>query len=351
MATTSHIPELLAQKIIPKEFKKGHDLEKFIKQCHRYFSVKNIIDEKTREDAMYCLLDVDLHEAYEKTEGKVNGFAGRLRQAFEDPKDMLEDLTNMLNYRKGMEKAAEFIQKVDNFVDKVLAHEWTKEKLTALMLVHACGNKEVEKEVVLKKMENVQEIKETILLMEKVEEKLDQVNAVRSYANIVQGAAQGGRKQTNKPTNQFQREFRLQCLSCKRVGHDIKNCPSRTAIECWTCGGKGHVSRNCPESKPPTCFACGKLGHIRRECQVVKCSRCGRNGHKMEECYTRLNGTGQNMRRFNGNFRGYNGKGVNVIEDNDEYIEELNSIHEEDCKTTYPKDKAPLVGELVGAIY
>ena len=64
MATTPS-GDNLADRIIPKEFSKGQDLNRFIKQCQLYFKVRGTKSEKAKENAMYCLLVVDLHPAYE----------------------------------------------------------------------------------------------------------------------------------------------------------------------------------------------------------------------------------------------------------------------------------------------
>ena len=124
---TMHSADNLAERIIPAEYSKGQDLDRFIKQCQRYFTAKGTKNERAKENAMYCLLDVDLHTAYEKTEGKASGFEKRLRLAFEEQKDLLGDLEQMPNYRKGKEDAADFIQKVRMLVKKVLAHDLSEE--------------------------------------------------------------------------------------------------------------------------------------------------------------------------------------------------------------------------------
>ena len=307
---------------------------------------------------MFCLIDVDLHEEYERTEGKAVGFEDRLRLAFGKPNDLLEDWKEILEYKKGNDNATTFIQKVKSMVKKVMSHEVTEEKLTALILVHASENKEIQKEVLMKKLEDVKEIEETIILMEKVEEKTTQVNTVRTYANVSKSNIQHGRRPLQTNGERRNTERRLECRNCNGYGHESRNCRNNKTVECWTCHRKGHISRNCPDKKPLTCFACGKIGHIRRECQLIKCIRCKRNGHKSEECYTKLSrydtGGRYSQERNKINYK-YEERKINAVEDEEDElldtISNVNEIADEDCGDVYPKERAPLVGETVGARY
>ena len=350
MATTP-VSDALADRIMPREFSQGDDLSKFIKQCERYFLVRGIKEEKTKENIIFCLLDVDLHKEYEDTEGKATGFEARLRLAFEEPRDILKDLRELLNYRKGTEKAANFIKNVETLVKRVLSHELTEEKLTALCLVHASGSREIEGEVIMKKLEKVDDIKEVILLKEKISEKTE-INAVRSYANVTNNSKP---RQVNRAPGRSPNNGRQQCYNCNRMGHEAAECRNRKRFECWTCKKEGHISRNCPERKPPTCFACGKVGHIRRECTEVHCSRCQRNGHKASDCFSRLERKQQERYRESpreGRDNRYQHRRIAAIEEDDNYSiegEMINNI-EGDGVTNYPKARAPLVGEIVGAI-
>ena len=148
----------------------------------------------------------------------------------------------------------------------------------------------------------------------------------------------------------YQIKKRSNC-ACNRIRHEDRSF-SIYNLECWNCHKRGHIAKNCPEKKPPICFACGDIGHIRRECQKVKCIRCGKNGHRTRECYSRMR---YETYRTDGNVRNswrYNGKRINVIEENNEeqLREDPSTNDQEGYEIIYPKGKAPLVGELVGAI-
>lgn len=353
MATTP-VADPLAERIIPKEFYRGDDLNKFIKQCERYFLVRGTTNEKVKENTMFCLLDVDLHKEYEETEGKVSGFAARLRLAFEEPRDVLHDMRQLLNYRKGNEKSGRFIERVESLVKKLLSHELTEEKLTALFLVHAAGSKEIEEEVVMKKLDKVEDIKEVIKLREKLEEKTMEINTMRSYANVTRNNGQpikGTMYSERRPTPSNGPTRSPRCYNCNRTGHEATNCRTRRPIECWTCKKEGHISRNCPERMPQTCYACGKAGHIRRDCREVQCTRCHRNGHLRANCYTRLE---RGQEEKNRNSRNHQYRRIAAIgEGYEEHIEDeevVNSIQGDEYETRNPKVRAPLVGEIVGAI-
>lgn len=354
MATTNSA-DSLAERIIPTEYSRGQDLDRFIKQCHRYFNAKGTKNEKAKENSMFCLLDVDLHDAYEKTSGKVSGFEKRLRLAFEEPKDLLGDLEEMMNYRKGREDTSEFIQKVRSLVKKVLAHDLDEEKLTALVLVHAAQSKELEREICMKKLTGAKEIEDTLLLVEKVEKKIGRGNTM-NYAMAV------GRetRRMNKPI--------LQERQARPVEHSRKDTIQREQkvydVECWTCHKKGHLSRNCTERRPIICYGCGNSGHIRRECKIIRCYRCGKIGHKANRCYSEpfrsVPNVGTNkISRENsyGDFgprRGYKERRINAVEgENETYSLDDRSVYnvEPNNEEPNPKVRAPLSGELVGAIY
>lgn len=354
MATTPN-PDPLAEKIIPNEFSRNMDLQRFIKQCERYFLVKGT-SEKAQENAMFCLLDVDLHKEYEATEGKASGFKARLMMAFEEPKDVIQDMKSLLNYRKRGDKAGIFIEKVERLVENLLAHELTKEKLTALFLIHASDSKEVEEEAIMKNVENVDDIKEMIKRREKAEEKFrarHEINAVRSYAETTKDHPR--RKTSQRKDSDFQRKIR--CFNCNRVGHMARECRERKRIVCYSCQKEGHIAKECTRRPTPECYACGKIGHIQRECNVVQCNRCNKRGHKSEDCYTKRRNEryDDTPRRFNRQGRGR----VNAVEEgiydddgsDDQRSEEgerINSVHED--YRQHPKGRAPLGGEMVGAI-
>eukprot|EP00775_Hariotina_reticulata_P010946 gene10946-11100_t len=61
------------------------------------------------------------------------------------------------------------------------------------------------------------------------------------------------------------RDCKLACKHCGRVGHKLFTCPDH---QCGKCGQYGHLDRDCQEKY---CTYCQKLGHRSTECRVARC--------------------------------------------------------------------------------
>ena len=74
-------------------------------------------------------------------------------------------------------------------VEKIFNHkDFTKEKLISRAIVAGVSNKRVEEEVALRKLSSLEEIKETVILLDRVEKKREHLNTIRNYANAVKSA-------------------------------------------------------------------------------------------------------------------------------------------------------------------
>lgn len=359
----------ITDRLMPEVFRKQDDIEKFIRKCEMYFEVKGISNKREQERLVTCLIDEELLVKYVETFGKIEGFQERLRRAFSKERDVIRDMKEMLEYRRRDEDIDNYIKKVEDLVDKLFSNkEFTKEKLTAKLLVQCVGNKRVEEEVILRKIQKVEEIKETLKLLDKVRNNEDTDNvmsfaaAVKGGANKVSEMRHTGRRDfelRQRMTSKFGNEqldrhrngkMALTCWNCNKVGHMRWECPFNSSIRCWTCERVGHISSRCPKKQPIQCFRCGQRGHISRECQGWKNrdKDYGRYETRKNDNYYHEKGTRWGNTHNEGGHNRY--EQVNVIDEemNREEGTETGSIAE---NIRPPKVRAPLVGELVGAIY
>lgn len=267
---STRLPNLVLERIIPQQFRRNDDVEEFIVDCERFFTLGEI-PEKSRAAMMMALIDKELIADYEKTPAELD-YKERLRGAFAKRSTLMEDLQEALRYRKGDDDAAQFETKITNMVKKIFAHELTVENVTKLLMVHCIDSKETKKEIALRKAETKEAMVEVIKAVDEAEKQCQTVNAIRSYKEVIQNGKRDG-----KLNGGFKRQYPI---------NDRQE--QREARECWGCGMRGHLNRDCPKKKKPTCFACGEVGHIRRECPRIKCERCQKNGHKTAECYSRI---------------------------------------------------------------
>ena len=249
------------------------------------------------------------------------------------------------------------LKRVEDLVDRSLANgELTKDELMVKMLLVCADSKKAEEEIIMRKVEKVEDIRETISLIDKIEVR-EPINAVKSYAGAVRRDNIVDRRRNYEKTTERSEPV---CWICQKSGHTKRECPKNNHVECWTCHRKGHLSRNCPDKKPLKCFGCGKVGHVRRTCTEIVCGRCSRPGHRAEECYTNLIRRKQEIR--SNNFKGEQqrkdwsrNKHVHAIRvEDDEESEEIfsESVTEDvELRSKYPKGRAPSVEELVGAIH
>lgn len=108
-----------------------------------------------------------------------------------------------------------------------------------------------------------------------------------------------------KKQQQHQRTRHQICYLCRKPGHSVSQCPSKTTngkeAICYKCGSTEHALSKCPkknEGDPSllpfaTCFLCGEMGHLISFCPRNKkgiyvnggqCRRCGSRQHLSSKC-------------------------------------------------------------------
>ena len=339
---TPHLDAILGS-LLPDRFKLGDNVEHFIKKCNRYFEAGKI-PKHVQYAIVLARLDDCLVEQFEATDAKMS-YEDRLRKAFGQKKSFAQDWMEALSFRRKADPADVYFKKVDKMVENILSHNITKEELTAFFLVHCADDVELEKEIKMRDIEEVDQIKKTVKKLDEVRHKEREVNTVATgeWTTIVRGQP--------KPR-----------ASERKVDN-------RT---CYNCQKSGHIARNCKSEKVVTCYACHRVGHIARNCtNVIKCRRCQYRGHHESECYTNLERRGQQrsnykqgtstiQRRFEhkqGNnrinesrqyFKGQNHRMVN------RYNRQVAAFEQEsdsEYNEEHPKENAPTPGECVGAIH
>src|ERR1043165_7946161 len=138
-------------RLIPNSYKRGDNLESFIKDCQRFFNGTKT-PKANREILVKALLDRELLEEYEQVSMEITGFEEKLRKAFEKPKTLMDDLRQALEYRRGTESTEKFFETVENLSKKLLAHKWEEAELVGYLLLHCSNDSEVHKEVTLREI-------------------------------------------------------------------------------------------------------------------------------------------------------------------------------------------------------
>lgn len=359
MATTPN-SNLIAEMLRPRIFKLGDNVEKFIKEAYRFFKASKV-PKDLQEIVIVKMIDPELEDRYEATEGKGKGFEERLKMITQKPADVFEDLEEFIQYRQGSKDNEVFFQEVDRLAEKLLSHSLTKDSLVAALLVNATNVRKAKKEVLKQKVQNPELIREIIREATVITNKTERLNTVKSYRDAV-SQNNAGRQVKYEP---YRKEaHHRQSPAFGRVGtmaagrgpsngygsqynqrqayeHGTRGYDNRLVdIECWSCAQKGHMKWQCPNRKPPTCYACGTVGHIRIQCQKVRCGKCNMNGHKTMECRTVLN------RDFK--YQGFQGRRFNLNSLDDEVKSYAGSVEEQDMIA--PNGQASPQGEVVGAL-
>lgn len=341
--------DLLLDRLMPRKFRGDEEVGDFIMRCHRFFTLARITP--AAQDAWIpCLIHEDLWHRYETVPMGVGGYAERLRIAFGKKTTVIDDMSKLLNFRRTSESVEETCEMLSSLIDKVLAHGLDKEVLLRQFLVHSANDEDVRREVDMRKLSTVEEVKETMRVIERVKKGPTSVGAVRSYR---EAALHRTDVRPGAMTTQSTREVRKPAVRDER--------------ECWNCGQKGHISSNCQRPHRKRCYRCKTVGHIARECPEVECFKCHGKGHISTSCKVQW-GSMENRyegkkeekrdrgsRRDDGQWRsGVNRRFVGAIGESETEgegeIEQERGKYEGDDRR-YPNGYAPPEVEAVGALH
>jgi len=173
MATTPNVINNLA----PTIFDGHNDLEQFITDCNRFFQVSQI-QEGIQSLFVKAFINKDLISTYEAVDEKITNFADRLRKAFKRPTSLIQDLQELMNYRKGTETAISYVNKIEKMVDKVLCHKWNKPELMAYFLTHCIEDVSVKTQIYLQEAKSQESIKAVIEKMDIIKTEIQAVEVV-----------------------------------------------------------------------------------------------------------------------------------------------------------------------------
>jgi len=344
MATTSVDP--LAERLLPKMLSRSDDVEKFIKQCQRYFDIL-AKPKKIREALIYAMIEEDLIADYERTVAQGDGFEARLRIAFGRPKDVVADWEELIQYKRGSESIQTYFQVVKRKVRKLYENQLTEDQMIAKMLVHCSGNEEMNREVEMRELSSVEDIETIMIKMDEIQKKNScRINAVRNYNDVVKGNSRQvwSEKPRTDRVVRYEEPTRI-----RPDGRTLMRNSTRenyiSQLECWSCHKTGHISRYCPNRGMPKCFSCGQEGHIRRFCPISSCAKCGMRGHFAIDCQIQRLGSSNKLERGS-HKQGIRERGRN------ERLNGINAQDQEDSSSLeeYPNSQAPLEGKIVGAI-
>ena len=135
----------------------------------------------------------------------------------------------------------------------------------------ALKDSELKKEVIVKTDADVPTIKNNLIAVDKIRQKiqLEQFIYTQAVENRARKPIPTARRPIPAPTSKP-----VRCFKCDREGHISRNCRESSA------NLRLRFDRSWIEMTPPSrCFACKEIGHIRRDCPNVKCQICKRNGH------------------------------------------------------------------------
>ena len=370
MATTSTMDYFIHQ-LRPEPYRKGEDIELFIKECEKFFAFSKI-PAAQREMIVMCLLERNLVEAYESIDKKITDYKERLRKAFGVETTLLQNIKAIFSYRMTNEKPEKYFAEIKKLVEKFFDARLTKENLEELLLIECYKERDLKRDLCINDIKGVDNIQARIKKLHEVESALEDVMVIerngprqemkRSYRDVARHTQNNTR--AYKPSSQY--GGKIQRKSEERQ-------PMKRSIVCWSCHKEGHVSRQCPE-RTIKCFACGDQGHIRRKCPRIHCKRCSNHGHLERDCYTNLNrqgprrpqtgnvdGTGAQYgnvghpgeRRYYGN-RNRPEYRKDTGDNQGRYVANMEESREDEDSVTeheYPKDNAPTEVETVGALH
>ena len=300
MATT----KLLEFVKKPKTFEIGDDVEDAIKDFNKYFELTNVIDEYKILFVQAFLSD-KAHDLYKKTSSQ-GSWEEKMRACFTRETSLAEDLSKLMNYRKGTDKVADFFSTIQKLTKKVLEHKLDEASLTSYFIQHSLDDKEMKKEIFSKNLKSTEEMEKELKRLEEYREKFEGEPAI-SYADAV-NKEQNIIKKIQRPTQQHWRNpvphkqenresYPNQQVSTRWYNPTPQHTPRqqhftyrRADFPRYTqkrqIGQNNQTQFERPrENNEKKCFACNQWGHIRKECPNVKCDHCHMKGHFKFQCH------------------------------------------------------------------
>ena len=119
MATISANFDRFLEELRPNTYRKGDDLEAFIKECEEYFDMylqSEFDREIRRKKKVYMtkgMIDRELRQTYSAVDPSITEYQDRLRTAFGRKSTILDDLREVLMFRQTSETLNEFVAKVN----------------------------------------------------------------------------------------------------------------------------------------------------------------------------------------------------------------------------------------------
>jgi Zinc knuckle len=293
MATTASVIGNLA----PKVYDGSQDIEEFIADCQRFFEVAQI-NEAIQATIVKAFVDRDMLATYETVDSKITDFKDRLRKAFKRPSSLIQDLNELMTYRKGTDSATVFFNKIEKMVDRVLLHKWNKQELMTYFLTHCVEDVSIRTQILMQEAKVPDSIKTVIEKMEHIKAEV-QSNEIallqqkKTFANVLREKSNFGKPNRFQQTRESRPELIKRNENYDQGNQQRYQTSASKVIECFICRKIGHMRRECPENVK-RCYGCRAKGHIRRECPYLKCANCKGQGHLWYQCFKQ---EGQQMNR------------------------------------------------------
>ena len=341
MATTPSAINNLA----PQMYNGDGDLEQFITDCQRFFEVSQISDT-LQPLVVKAFIHRDLLATYENVDSKIFNFVDRLRKAFKRPTSLIQDLQEIINYRKGEDSAIIYCNKIEKMVDRILNHKWTKPELMSYFLTHCVDDIDVKKQIYMEEAKSQETIKTVIEKMDNIKKEVQageiaNIHRQKTFANVLKERAafpiQTNQQRRISETRNFNKQMPV------RQNYDGN---SRNTVICYGCQKIGHVRRDCPNNIK-MCYGCKGEGHIRRECPYLTCSVCKCKGHLAYQCFRKgFQTTQSSQNNWNNNRR------HRMVQRSVAGLDDADGSQIEELKTDrYPNAEAQSDQEMIGAIH
>ena len=221
-----------------------------------------------------------------------------MRKAFKRPSSLIQDLNELMTYRKGTDSATVFFNKIEKMVDRVLLHKWNKQELMTYFLTHCVEDVSIRTQILMQEAKVPDSIKTVIEKMEHIKAEV-QSNEIallqqkKTFANVLREKSNFGKPNRFQQTRESRPELIKRNENYDQGNQQRYQTSASKVIECFICRKIGHMRRECPENVK-RCYGCRAKGHIRRECPYLKCANCKGQGHLWYQCFKQ---EGQQMNR------------------------------------------------------